>query len=81
MCLTFQGGKNTFFKKCPNNGLVSEKNALFFIHDRGGGSSNRDSLNLSILDTGILILVHQARLITFSLNMVDYSMSFLSLSN
>ena len=38
------------------------------------------ALNVSILDAGILIMMQQARLIMFSLNMVDYSMSFLSLS-
>ena len=34
MCLTFLGGKeHFFFKKCPNNGLVSEKNTsnTFYI--------------------------------------------------
>ena len=38
-CLTFLGGKkHFFFKKCPNNGLVSEKKYIekFFIV--GGGS-------------------------------------------
>jgi len=38
------------------------------------------ALNLSILDAGILIMVQQVRLMMFSLNMVDYPMSFLSLS-
>ena len=28
-CLTFLGGKNIFFQKCPNNGLVSEKTNIF----------------------------------------------------
>ena len=32
------------------------------------------------LVAGTLILMHQGRLIMFSLNMVEYSMSFLSLS-
>ena len=36
-------------------------------------------LNLSTLDAGILIIVQQVRLMMFSLNMVDYSMSILSL--
>ena len=35
---------------------------------------------LSTLDAGILIRVYQLRLMIFSLNMVDYSMSFLLLS-
>ena len=35
---------------------------------------------LSTLDSGILIMVQQVRLMMFSLNMLDYSMSFLSLS-
>ena len=35
---------------------------------------------LSTLDSGILIMVQQVRLMMFSLNMVDYSMSFLLLS-
>ena len=38
------------------------------------------ALNLSTLNTGILIMMQQVRLMMFSLNMVDYSMSFLSLS-
>ena len=38
------------------------------------------ALNLFILDAGILIMVQQVGLMMFSLNMVDYSMSFLSLS-
>ena len=38
------------------------------------------ALNLSILDAGILIMVQQVRLMMFSLNMVDYPMSFLLLS-
>ena len=38
------------------------------------------ALNLSILDTGILITVQRARWMMFSLNMVDYPMSFLMLS-
>ena len=35
------------------------------------------ALNLSSLDAGILIMVQQVRLMIFSLNMMDYSMSFL----
>ena len=35
---------------------------------------------ISTLDTGTLIMVQQVRLIMFSLNMLDYSMSFLLLS-
>ena len=38
------------------------------------------ALNLSILDAGILIMVQQVSLMMFSLNMVDFPMSFLSLS-
>ena len=38
------------------------------------------SLNLCILDAGILIMVQQVSLMMFSLNMVEYHMSFLSLS-
>ena len=38
------------------------------------------ALNMSTLDAGILIMVQQVRLMLFSLNMVDYSMSFLLLS-
>ena len=37
------------------------------------------ALNLSTLNAGILIMMQQVRLMMFSLNMVDYSMSFLSL--
>ena len=38
------------------------------------------ALNLSILKAGILIMVHQIRLMMFLLKMVDYSLSFISLS-
>ena len=38
------------------------------------------ALNLSTLNAGILIMMHQARLIMFSLNMVDYSMHVLPLA-
>ena len=38
------------------------------------------AVNLSTLNAGILIMMQQVRLIMFSLNMVDYSMSFLLLS-
>ena len=37
-------------------------------------------MNLSFLDAGILIMVQQVRLMMFTLNMVDYPMSFLSMS-
>ena len=37
-------------------------------------------LNLSTLNAGILIMMQKVRLMKFSLNMVDYSMSFLLLS-
>ena len=38
------------------------------------------ALNLCTLDAGILIIVQKVRLMLFSMNKVDYSMSFLSLS-
>ena len=38
------------------------------------------ALNLSTLNAGILIMMQQVRLMMFSLNMVNYSMSFLPLS-
>ena len=38
------------------------------------------ALNLSTRNAGILIMMQQVRLMMFSLNMVDYSMSFLLLS-
>ena len=38
------------------------------------------ALNLYTLYAGILMMVQQERMMMFSLNMVDYSMSFLSLS-
>ena len=46
------------------------------------GTRGRDILtsNLSTLNAGILIMMQQVRLTMFSLNMVDYSMSFLLLS-
>ena len=37
------------------------------------------ALNLSTLNAGILIMMQKVRLMMFSLNMVDYSMSFLLL--
>ena len=37
------------------------------------------ALNLSTLNAGILIMMQQVRLMMFSVNMVDYSMSFLLL--
>ena len=39
------------------------------------------ALNLSTLDAGILIMMRQVSLMMFSLNMVDYPMSFLLLSS
>ena len=37
-CLTFLGGKkHFFFKKWPNNGLVSEKKYIIFSDTLGGG--------------------------------------------
>ena len=39
------------------------------------------ALNLSTLDAGILIMMRQVSLMMFSLNMVDYHMSFLLLSS
>ena len=38
------------------------------------------ALNLSTLDAGILIMVQQERMMMFSLNMVDYFVSFLLVS-
>ena len=39
-CLTFQGGQKTLFSlKCPNNGLVSKENTLFFSITIGGGQN------------------------------------------
>ena len=38
------------------------------------------ALNLSTLNAGILIMMHQVRLMMFSPNMLDYSMSLLLLS-
>ena len=42
-----RGKKTLFFKKCPNNGLVSEKNTLFFFHGRGGGGSDQSVKNFT----------------------------------
>ena len=39
------------------------------------------ALNLSTLNAGIMIMMQKVRLMMFSLNMVDYSMSFLSLAH
>ena len=38
------------------------------------------ALKFSTVDAGILIMVQQVRMMMFSLNMVDYSLSFLLLS-
>ena len=38
------------------------------------------ALNLSTLNAGILIMMQKVRLMMFSLNILDYSMSFLPLS-
>ena len=38
------------------------------------------ALNLSTMNAGILIMMQKVRLMMFSLNMVDYSISFLLLS-
>ena len=38
------------------------------------------ALNFSTLNASIFIMMQQVRLMMFSLNMVDYTMSFLSLS-
>ena len=51
--------------------------ALFFMGDL---QLVHPALNLSTLDAGILIMVQKVSLTMFSLNMVDYPMSFLSLS-
>ena len=37
MCDIFRGQKTLFFKKCPKNGLVSEKNTSNICYIRGGG--------------------------------------------
>ena len=39
------GKKHFFFKKCPNNGLVSEKKYIVFFHSRGGGQSDQSVKN------------------------------------
>ena len=39
------------------------------------------ALNLPAMNAGILIMVHQVRVMMFLLKMVDYSMSLLLLSN
>ena len=49
-----------------------------YLHGRPGLGPSCTAF--STLDAGILIMVQQVRLIMFSLNMLDYSMSFLSLS-
>ena len=46
----------------------------------GLDNSTPPALKLTTLDAGILILGQQVRMMMFSLNMVEYSMSFLSLS-
>ena len=51
-----------------------------FLVDLGDMHLVPPALNFSTLNAGILIMMEQVRLIMFSLNMVDYSMSLLSLS-
>ena len=40
----FKGAKNTFFKKCPNSGLVSEKKYIVLFVTIGGGGGVRPNL-------------------------------------
>ena len=51
-----------------------------FLFNRGDLHLVLTPLNLSTLNAGILIMMQKVRLMMFSLNMVDYSMSFLLLS-
>ena len=53
---------------------------VLLIHYRLSKEQPLTTMNLSFLDAGILIMVQQVRLMMFTLNMVDYPMSFLSMS-
>ena len=42
-----RGKKTLFFKKCPNNGLVSEKKYIGFFFTVGGGESDQSVKNFA----------------------------------
>ena len=60
--------------------LSAQGPSVFVFWGEGLRVGASAALNLSTLNAGILKMMQQVRLIVFSLNMVDYSMSFLSLS-
>ena len=57
-CLTFHRGKKTlFFRKCPNNGLVSEKKIhCIFRYNRGGGEV-RPKCNICFIPEAPILFV------------------------
>ena len=64
--------------------LTIRNSARLFHHvlfNMGDLHLDLPALNLSTLNAGILIMMQQVRLMMFSLNMEDYSMSFLTLSS
>ena len=53
---------------------------VLLMHYRLSKEQPLTTMNLSFLDAGILIMLQQVILMMFTLNMVDYPMSFLSMS-
>ena len=72
-----QGMVSTPYKLTNRNSARVFHHVLFNIGDL---NLVLPALNLSTLIAGILIMMKEVRLMMFSLNMVDYSMSFLLLS-
>ena len=65
-------------RSSPRDGLTTP--CRLIIRNMGDLHIVLPALNLSNLNAGILMMMQQVRLMMFSLNMVDYSMSFLLLS-
>ena len=65
-------------RSSPRDGLTTP--CRLIIRNMGDLRIVLPALNLSNLNAGILMMMQQVRLMMFSLNMVDYSMSFLLLS-
>ena len=64
----------------PKNTDRNSVPTCFYLHRIGDLNLVLPALKLSTLDDGILIMVQQVIMMMLSLNMVEYSMSFLSLS-
>ena len=70
-------------RRSPNPYRLTNRNSAALLHyvlvliHMGDLHLVLPALNLYTLDAGILIMVQQVRLMMFSFNMVDYSMSFM----